>query len=218
MRPDGDRAAEGWVVHRRVQPCAHEFRYRAFYTLVEVDGAPVRDEVAALGVSVDRVLLLRQRKGWGARFNPVVFYFALRGQHIAGVVAEIHNTPWGERHRYLLDARNADASGRFRFAKTFHVSPFNPMDLDYEWRFDLAGGRIRIDMRLTRQGAPVMYAGLDLETRSLDRRARLRGALRYPLQGWATLVRIYWQALRLWLKGLTFYPHPRSHLDIRRSI
>lgn len=210
-----ERAGEGWVVHRRITPRVHQFRHRVLYTLVDVaEGDERRTIVAQLterGLQAPQQLMrLAQRRALGARFNPVVFYFSISAGRVDAVVAEINNTPWDERHRYVLDARVAGQDGRFRFAKTFHVSPFNPMDLVYDWRFDVDTQRVRIDMRLERDGEQVMYAGLDLHMVPLTRAVRWRGAMRYPAQGWVTLARIYWHALRLWLKRVPFYPHPDS--------
>ena len=60
----------------------------------------------------------------------------------AGIVAEITNTPWKERHAYVLPVDAAERHGRalhWRFAKQFHVSPFMPMQRRYAWRFTAPG-------------------------------------------------------------------------------
>lgn len=215
-------------------PRRHGFRHRVYYVLADVDrlvgrrrspriGARdlghaggtrrfVEDHLATHGLPVpERILVLAQPRWWGVGFNPVVFYFALRGERIEAVVAEITNTPWGERHSYVLDARGGPGNGgEFVFEKTFHVSPFNPMDLEYRWRFAVDDDRIGIGMWLARGGRNVMFAGLRLDVRPLDGGARLRAALRYPVQGAITLLRIYWHAFRLWLKRVPVHPHPGS--------
>ena len=80
---------------------------------------------------------LTHLRQWGLCFNPVTFYFCEDPDGaLQAVVADVHNTPWNERHAYVLDAR--DQSGpdfRFEFDKAFHVSPFLPMDMRYDWRF-----------------------------------------------------------------------------------
>ena len=69
------------------------------------------------------------------------------------LVAEITNTPWDEVHSYVLDASGFDGEVvDFRFPKRFHVSPFQPMDVEYRWRLRLTGAGIEIAMRLCRDG------------------------------------------------------------------
>ena len=40
----------------------------------------------------------------------------------------------------------AGNSLRFRIAKALHVSPFMPMELDYDWRFCVPGERAAVHM------------------------------------------------------------------------
>lgn len=160
----------------------------------------------------DCVRLLTQPRSWGWLFNPVSFYFCYRDAALHAVVAEITNTPWNEVHSYVLPVAGpaARTEWEFSFPKRFHVSPFMPMDVEYRWRIKLADDAIQIAMRLVKDGQEGFFAGLYLRTAPLTRRALRRGAFRYPLQNLLTLARIYWQALRLWRKGASFHPHPRS--------
>lgn len=100
----------------------------------------VRDQVEnELDIRPDGpVRMLTHLRQWGFCFNPVTFYFchAADGALVA-IVADVHNTPWDDRHAYVLDAREQTGPRyRFVFEKRFHVSPFLPMDLCYDWRFD----------------------------------------------------------------------------------
>ena len=86
---------------------------------------------------------------------------------VEAVVAEVNNTPWGERHCYVLDqdrAQPAARPARYRSAKAMHVSPFMPMDLRLRlalahagrarWRaHGAAGGRTAIAGSSTRRCA-----------------------------------------------------------------
>lgn len=158
-----------------------------------------------------RVLLLQQPATCGVSFNPVRFVLCLdrSGDAIEYVLAEINNTPWNERHVYVLRAGVPAQRIEFDFAKDFHVSPFNAMGQRYRWQFELTERRLRIAMRVHEDGADVMRASLNLRLAPLTAPALRRCALRYPLQPLVTLARIYWHAARLYLGGARFYDHPK---------
>lgn len=157
-----------------------------------------------------QVLLLTHLRQWGSCFNPVSFYLCLDDDdELEFIVAEIHNTPWGQRHAYVLDARDQTGPDyRFRFAKTFHVSPFLPMSLDYDWRFSLTEEHVAVHMSAMDGDSESFSAGMRLALAPLDGPAMRRMPLRFPFLTLRVLAAIYWQALRLWLRRTPFYPHP----------
>lgn len=167
----------------------------------------------------DRAFVLSQPRSWGTYFNPVTFYFCYAADRLHGVLAEINNTPWDEKHTYVLDARGQhdDDELRFRFPKAFHVSPFMPMDIDYCWRVHLREESIRIAMRLLRNGDEMFFAGLYLRANALDAAALARGRRRYLLQNLRTLARIYWQAARLYFKRSAFHKHPHPSTEVKTT-
>lgn len=157
-----------------------------------------------------KIFLLGHLRQWGYCFNPVVFYFCYDKQGILrAIVAEITNTPWGERHRYVLMADELDQgckSHKFMFSKEFHVSPFMPMQLNYEWTFTFYRSRIGIFMVLNRAGERVFDASLELQMKSFAQLGQM--PWRFPLQSQRVSFGIYWQALLLRLKRLRVFPHP----------
>jgi hypothetical protein len=156
------------------------------------------------------VRLLTQVRSLGYAFNPVSFYycFGADGRSLEAVVAEITNTPWGERHAYVVPAGPAGASQAF--AKRFHVSPFFGMEQLYRWTLDLPGERLSVEMRNEEGGREVFRAVLSLRRRSWGPRALWRAALLQPLMAWKVHAAIYWQAFLLWLKRTPFHPHPAT--------
>lgn len=159
------------------------------------------------------VRLLTQVRSLGYVFNPVSFYYCFDadGTTLAAVVAEITNTPWGERHHYVV-GRGAERGGTLHgaFAKQFHVSPFLGMDHRYAWAFQTPSDRIAVTMRNERAGERAFTATLALRTVPFTARALRRALLRMPLPSVFAHLAIYWQALRLALRRAPFFPHPRQ--------
>lgn len=158
------------------------------------------------------IAIVTQPRLLGRVFNPVTFYFCrAEDGALDAIVAEITNTPWNERHAYVLDARVRNGERVCaRFAKRFHVSPFQPMELEYAWEFTDAGERLDVRMESFAGGARVFRAELALERRPLDGRALARMLAAFPGLSLRTLAAIYFEALRLKLKGAPFHAHPSA--------
>ncbi len=211
-----------WSAHRRNLA---EFRRSDYLGDPEQPlGDAVRERAA--GVLGRRpqgpIRLLAHLRYAGLAFNPVSFYycFAADGITLDCIVAEITNTPWKERHAYVLPVEAAQIHGRARhwsFAKQFHVSPFVGMARDYSWRFTVPGDALHVHMDVMRDGEREFDATLHLERRPLDAASLRRVLWRYPLMTAQVVGAIHWQALRLWLKRNPVYDHPAKELSLRGS-
>ena len=156
------------------------------------------------------IRLLTTLRTLGHSFNPVSFYycFAPGGERVESVVAQVTNTPWGESHAYVL-ARHGEAVMRDTQEKVFHVSPFIGMDNRYDWRVTEPNGRllVHIDER-DADGRHLFDATLSLERHELSRSRMTRMLMRFPAASLRVVFLIYWNALRLKLKGAPYHPHP----------
>lgn len=156
------------------------------------------------------VSLLTHLRYAGIGFNPVSFYYCHdeRGD-LDAIVSEVNNTPWGERHCYVHDARRTERGDVVdRFEKVFHVSPFMPLDQRYVWRFSPPGQALAVDMASEDEQGTLFHASMRLERRPFDRAARTRLLVRYPLLTAHVLAAIYGHALALRLRGTPYVPHP----------
>lgn len=171
----------------------------------------VRERAALEGLDFrgGRIWMLAQPRALGFVFNPIVLYFHIPEGSRApdAVMAEVRNTPWGERHFYGHAESEPLQQMVFEQNKAFHVSPFLPMQLRYHWRIDWAEPlRVRIEAR---DGARTVFAaGMSLNAVDNSGASRTRALLRLLAQGVSTRARIYRQALRLWRRGARVHRHP----------
>ncbi|QWT21802.1 DUF1365 domain-containing protein [Bacillus sp. NP157] len=191
-----------------------EFRRTDYYGPADVPLADAVRDRAALTLGqrpTGPVRVLAHLRYAGFVFNPVSFYYCYEadGETLACVLAEITNTPWHERHAYVLPA---DAEGAHAvdatFPKAFHVSPFMPMERTYRWRFTAPGEWLRVNMEVFRDGEREFDAHLALGRRPLTGASLARILWRYPLMTAKVVGAIHFEALRLWLKRNPVHDHP----------
>jgi uncharacterized protein len=158
------------------------------------------------------VRVLANLRTFGHCFNPVSFYYCFEpgGERVQAVLAEVTNTPWGERHAYALSHSNGGRVLSGRSEKLLHVSPFMGMDHEYEWRVSVPGERVSVHIESQRAGERAFDATLNLARRELTAASLASATARHPMNTLHVLARIYGQALRLKLRGVPVHPHPEA--------
>ncbi len=157
------------------------------------------------------VRLLAHPRTFGHCFNPVSLYFCFdAGEQLGAVVAEVTNTPWGERTAYVLTGGNDGRVLRGETAKRLHVSPFMSMEQTYVWRTAAPGATLSVHIE-NREGDRVVFdATLSLRHAPLTPAALRRMMRRYPFATLRVLALIYGHALALWLKRVPVAPKPHA--------
>lgn len=171
------------------------------------------------------IRLLTQPRYFGYAMNPVSFYYCYdkADEDVTAVVAEVNNTPWRERHCYVLtpstsvtqpDSSENESSDsvperlRFRHPKRFHVSPFMQMDMDYHWSLGSPGRSLTVHIENHQRGSRLFDCTLHLKRQPLTGPLLAKSLVRHPFMTGKIIAAIHWQALRLWWKGCPVVPHP----------
>jgi DUF1365 family protein len=176
----------------------------------------VRDVLAAHGLpGTESIQLLAQPRVLGHVFNPVSFWLCHDGAGaLRVVIAEVSNT-YGDRHSYLCHRPDLAPLGRedtVQATKIFHVSPFQPVEGGYAFRFDIRDDRIGIWIDYT-AGQGGLIATLTGRRVPLTNGGILRACLRRPFGSRRVLALIYWQAAKLYWKGASFRHRPAPPAD-----
>ena len=170
----------------------------------------VRGVLAQAGLPApDRIELLTQPRVLGHVFNPVCFWLCHTAAGLTCIIAEVNNT-FGDRHSYLChrdDLAPLTGADEVAARKIFHVSPFQPVEGGYRFRFEITDMlvNIRIDYGHAAGG---LIATLTGPRKPATARGLLGAMLRRPFGSRRVLALIHWQALKLWVKGARYHTRP----------
>lgn len=156
----------------------------------------------------EKVYLLTQLKTFGILFNPVSFYYIYNKQGLS-ILAEVQNTPWMEKHTYVLSSPvKSGQYYQYGFTKKFHVSPFLSMDFVYKLKANLPGNKLFVHMENWKNSDKAFDATLALQKLSWTQDNLNKVFIKHPFSTIKVIIAIYWEALKIYLKGNPFYSHP----------
>lgn len=174
------------------------------------------------GVStpIGKIGLLTQLRYFGFAMNPVSFFYCYdaRDDSLAAVVAEVNNTPWGEQHLYVIQGGEPSKMvGVNGLAKEFHVSPFLPMEMTYDMKFSRPGSRLAVRIDNFQDSERKLSVVMNMKREPITGFNLAQCLVQYPLISFKIATAIYWQALKLYLKGCRFFPHPGRQSDTTKN-
>ncbi len=157
-----------------------------------------------------RILLLTQPRYFGYVMNPISLFLCHDQQgQLQAIVAEVHNTPWGERHPYVLPVQDPQATEiRIDFDKAMHVSPFMSMDIRYRLQLRRNDNDLSLGLENYQNGQRIFSANMTLTAEPMNSRSLAYALAVTPFMTGKIVAAIYWEALRLWLKRIPYIPHP----------
>jgi DUF1365 family protein len=202
----------------RRSPGLIRFRRKDFHRPEIADlASAIKDTVKQeAGITVEGpIRLLAQLRSFGVSFNPVSFYYCFdpSGRELVAVVAEVTNTPWRERHAYVLKPSTDGRVLTDEFDKQLHVSPFMGMDHRYRARLTAPAQTASVHLANWSDSASdpqlLFDATVNLRRHELTRESLRKLARRYPLGGVVRVIGlIYRQGVAIRLQGIRNFPHP----------
>ena len=145
------------------------------------------------------------------------YCFSTDGERVESIVAEVNNTPWGERVTYVMpcpSSKPGQKSWRFQPEKKMHVSPFMPMEIDYDWALSQPSQRLSVYMANYKDGEQIFDAVMMLNRKAISGWSLAGVLMRFPFMTVKIILAIHWEALKLWLKGVPVYEHPDKRSEV----
>ncbi len=156
------------------------------------------------------ICMLANFRYFGFNMNPIVTYYCFdqTGDSLQYIVAEVNNTPWNEKHAYVIPCEGNCGGNNVRqdvvFDKAFTVSPFNHLDMAYHWKSTIPDNRLALHIDSMQGKDKITDATLRLYREEATAASLNRILIRFPFMTLKVISAIYWQALRLALKGVPF--------------
>ena len=193
----------------------NRFGWLAFHDRDHGDGGP--DALAwieallareGVGDADGEIWLHTHPRVLGYAFKPVSFWYCHRADGtLRAVVAEVHNT-FGQRHCYLLDGPDLAWGREQRARKVLHVSPFCEVQGGYRFRVLRGAAHCLAVIDYDDEHGPLLHTRVGARLEALTPASARRAFWSMPLMSQAVMLRIHWQALRLWARRVPFFGLP----------
>ncbi|GLS91929.1 DUF1365 domain-containing protein [Psychromonas marina] len=181
------------------------------YNKKQISKQDVWNKVTELGGhrQPGRVLFVGQMRCFGLYFSPINSYYCYDQQgNLIYLLAEVSNTPWNERQYYLIDMASEQ-----QCEKTFHVSPFMDLDMKYHWRIKAPAEQLSLSIEnfsLHHEQKKLFIASVAMTRQEFTNNNLLKNLLAIPMMTLKTVLGIYWQALKLYIKGVPYIAHSKK--------
>jgi DUF1365 family protein len=162
------------------------------------------------------IRMLTNLRYFGYIINPITCYYCFdeSGKQLQTIVAEVTNTPWKERCHYVLPVNNdMQSKQEIYFSKTMHVSPFQPMNLEYCWRGKTPEKNLLVHIDVFKEQQRIFDATMTLTRSAMTKKNMHSFLFRYPLMTMKVFLGIHWQAIILFFKKITYHPNPKGKGD-----
>jgi len=180
----------------------------------------IRNKMTELGGDIDisRIIMLVQVRCFGIYFSPANFYFCYdQNDKCTYMLAEVSNTPWNERHYYLV---NLQREYEKKNEKCFQVSPFMDLDMAYFWQVKPPSDdneKLVINIENKRENLQnskaetVFEVCLRMDKQEFTQKSLLNVWCQLPVMTIKVIFSIYWQALKLFIKGIPFVGYQKKN-------
>jgi len=160
------------------------------------------------------IRLLTHFRYFGHIFNPICVYYCFneKDEYLTHIVAEVSNTPWKEKHCYVLPVHtNNTIPTTPAHKKEFHVSPFMHMDMNYHWDISSPSEHLKLNIESISNNVKIFDANMSLKRVEINSKSLSSVLINFPLMTLKVISAIHLEALKLWLKGITYIPHPKNN-------
>lgn len=173
----------------------------------------VRNKFIELGASLngsEQIFLLGQLKNCGVYFSPLNLFLCFVENNCRYILAEVSNTPWNQRHYYLIDMESKE----YVVAKNFHVSPFFGLNQNYHWQFEISATKIYFQIDSLQDDKKVFSAGYQLNLIPFsNKKMNNRIILKQPFSVFKIILAIYYEAFKIFIKRIPFVPYQKSRCN-----
>ena len=176
----------------------------------------LKDSVIALikektgELQVGPIRMMANLRYFGYNINPIICYYCFDiNENLRYLVVEVHNTPWNQRTSYVLKCDPKQGVQRKKFQKQMHVSPFNPMAMQYHLKTNKPDNKLQLCIDVMADEEKHMFTCLQLNQLQITQSSLNKILINYPLMTLKVLAAIYWQASKLWLKGVPIHNIPK---------